>query len=236
MRRGGGVRGEITGFSRASRKRLLELAARLDVSGVIRPKFITLTMRAIVPPAVAKRWLDSWFKRLRRLCPAASAIWRLEFQKRGSPHFHLLVFGLPHWDKLELQRAWGEIINESRPFTRIDAVRHGVRGVITYAAKYMGKVPGVRSGLDNVTYLTGRLWGVHNRAALPVFPWSRWVLRWDFAVWLAAQYVAAQSWRGIDVGSIHGYSSFSADVPVFIRSVRFPDLDQVPKLPDSVFN
>jgi hypothetical protein len=51
----------------------------------------------------AKHWLDTFTKRLARVCPTASAFWRIEWQSRKSglyegklvPHFHLLVWGLP---------------------------------------------------------------------------------------------------------------------------------------------
>jgi hypothetical protein len=51
----------------------------------------------------AKSWMDSFIKRLRRVVPAASGFWRIEWQARKSglhegrlfPHFHLLVWGLP---------------------------------------------------------------------------------------------------------------------------------------------
>jgi hypothetical protein len=51
----------------------------------------------------AKRWLESFEKRLLRVCPGACGFWRIEWQARKSgryegklfPHFHLLVWGLP---------------------------------------------------------------------------------------------------------------------------------------------
>jgi len=113
-----------------------------------------------------------------------SAVWRLEFQERGAPHFHILLFGLPFVPKGLIQKWWGEVIGCDRPFTRIEAVRSW-RGVLGYAAKYMAKVAG---GLDYVAYLSavGRLWGVWCRAMLPwaaavrvvagLGPWF-WMLR-----------------------------------------------------------
>jgi len=73
------------------------------------PAFVTLTfpdpvfMDSIGDFAkYAKRNLDTFVKRLRRIIPHASAFWRLEWQARKSgplegklfPHFHLMIWGL----------------------------------------------------------------------------------------------------------------------------------------------
>jgi hypothetical protein len=74
------------------------------------PQFLTMTL----PDDVfcddvgefakrAKGWLDSFEKRLLRVCPGACGFWRIEWKARKSglyegklfPHFHLLVWGLP---------------------------------------------------------------------------------------------------------------------------------------------
>jgi hypothetical protein len=52
--------------------------------------------------STAKKWMDSFIKRLVRVSPSASGFWRIEWQSRKSgqhvgklfPHFHLLVWGL----------------------------------------------------------------------------------------------------------------------------------------------
>jgi hypothetical protein len=50
----------------------------------------------------AKGWLDTFTKRLLRVCPTAAGFWRIEWKARKSglhvgklfPHFHLMVWGL----------------------------------------------------------------------------------------------------------------------------------------------
>jgi hypothetical protein len=38
------------------------------------------------------------------------AIWKLELQDRGAPHFHLLIFGLRYLPAALLARRWYEIV------------------------------------------------------------------------------------------------------------------------------
>src|SRR5205823_1017705 len=107
------VRGQINGFSFAARRRLLRLCAEVDRRECrLLPLFVTLTYPSVWPadPADWKRQLDRFFHRLKRGWPDAAAIWRLEFQRRGAPHFHLLVFGLEFLPATWVAAAWYEIV------------------------------------------------------------------------------------------------------------------------------
>jgi len=92
---GAGLRGRINSFSHKSRRRLMETVASVDRRAVAVPLFVTLTYPSSFPTdyTVYKKHLDTFLKRLRRAFPNVWAIWRLEFQKRGAPHFHILIFG-----------------------------------------------------------------------------------------------------------------------------------------------
>lgn len=182
-------RGVITTFSRKSRNRLLKKMARLG-DGTLRAKFITLTYPLLYPnPTIAKTHLFSFIKRLRRLHPGWSGVWRIEYQARGAPHFHLLCFNLPFIHYTKIQKWWGQIIGFDDPFTEIRYVRNK-RGVMFYTSKYMAKaaigteyqalapiltlllagpMALIRScWFISEPYLTvGRAWGVINSAALP---------------------------------------------------------------------
>lgn len=185
-------RGKVTSFSRKSRKRLLDIVASLRKSATRKTVFITLTYGSEWPSTSdAKRHLDTFFKRMARKYPKASALWRMEPQERGAPHFHLLCFRLPYWDKKEVQTAWAEVIgkqywdtsgNEPRePRTRIELVKSR-RGAFYYVGKYLGK----QGGFIYRPYLTvgdvgefidvekqnsiGRQWGIHNREHMPFAP------------------------------------------------------------------
>jgi len=162
-------RGLIGGFSIKARGRLMNLCARIrrDAPAL----FVTLTYPHTWPadPKVWKRDLDAFGKWLRRQFPGCSAIWKLEPQQRGAPHYHLLVWGIPYLHHTLLARRWFEIVGSDDTAhqaagTRVEAVRSR-NGVMRYASKlYMGKDFAMPPGWEKV----GRFWGAIGRADLPV--------------------------------------------------------------------
>jgi len=174
---GGGRRGAISGFSRASRLRLMRLIAGVRRDANL-PCFVTLTYPDRFPScARAKRDLKIFLQRLRRRFEGAGAIWKLEPQARGAPHYHLLVWGV---DEIDLVcwtvRAWHEIAGDGDPNHLafhsgqlsgsrlcVEGVRSW-RGVWAYASKYLGKTFVVAEWGDK---WTGRFWGVCNRSGIP---------------------------------------------------------------------
>jgi len=164
-------RGEVCGFSKKSRKRLLELFARLTPRK--KTTFITLTYPKEFPDAKqAKSHLRAFFERLRRHSQSACGVWRLEFQKRGAPHFHILLWGMEFVPKETIQAWWGEIIDYENPFTRIELIRSN-RKVMSYVAKYVAKPTseseaGEASGFNITPYLhAGRVWGCFREDLFP---------------------------------------------------------------------
>lgn len=167
----GGPRGVVHGFSRASRRRMLRWIQSLDRERAGMPLFVTLTYPRDWPgsPRRWKRDLEVWLARLKREHPEAWALWRLEPQRRGAPHYHLLVFGLPALDKDWISLSWYEVVDsgDERHLgagTQVQSVASWNR-VIGYVAKYLAKeaedLPaGWRDGV-------GRWWGVHNRKIAP---------------------------------------------------------------------
>lgn len=140
----GGARGVVTQFSRASRKRMLDTMARLRPG---KRSFITLTYPARFPDErQAKQHLRAFFERLRRYNPDVSAIWRMEYQRRGAPHFHIMAFDLPYIPQRIIHQWWCEIVAEyvdgHKPRVEIKAVRSN-RGAMHYIAKYMSKENGI---------------------------------------------------------------------------------------------
>lgn len=163
--KGGGKRGKITLFSRASRRRLMQTIAKTKKSAL--PVFITLTYPGEWSKD-AKRWkrdLRVFWMRLERRFPHISAVWKLEFQKRGAPHYHLLVWGAEYAPLLlQVGRLWYEVVGsgDERHLlagTRVEKVRDW-RGVMSYASKYLGK-------LEVSTSEVGRFWGVMNSEFIP---------------------------------------------------------------------
>lgn len=168
-----GLRGKVRGFSHASRRRLMRKIASIDRETVGTPPiFVTLTYPGEWPkdPKRWKRDFDVWAKRLLRRHPQCCAIWKLEPQERGAPHFHLLVFGVPHLDKAWLSSSWYEVVGSGdvrhlRAGTRVESIRSW-RGVMSYASKYTAKVVDeMPEGWQEV----GRMWGIIGRKNLPIY-------------------------------------------------------------------
>jgi len=113
VRIGGGERGPILGFSRASRRRLLRQLGMVRTELMGQGWFVTLTYHLKMPdPEDTKRDLRALQDRLRRLDPDAGMIWRLEPQQRGAPHFHLLIWS-NRLSEQWLRRAWTEIVDDT---------------------------------------------------------------------------------------------------------------------------
>lgn len=171
----GGIRSRIRAFSAKSRNRLLRFMARLKMQGV-RATFLTLTFRGYPSNKEAKRCLHAFLALLARKFPEASAVWRLEFQRRGSVHFHLIAFSLPYWDWKEILASWKRITKQK--VARIDVqLIKSRRGVMNYVSKYIAKVeksprntffispPYLHAGRK---WRKGRFWGYHNKKLLPL--------------------------------------------------------------------
>lgn len=167
-RKGGGKRGKAQ-FSRGSRRRLMRTLAKIEKTNL--PVFVTLTYPGewVDQPEAWKRHLKNWIARLIYRFPAACGVWRLEFQKRGAPHYHLLIWGVSYQDLRQFASlAWFQVVGSGderhlRAGTQV-ARLHSWRGVMAYASKYLGKVDGDPG--QNV----GRHWGAFAR---PNLPWAQ---------------------------------------------------------------
>jgi len=169
------LRGRVCGFSSKSRLRLMRFLARIRMKGV-RATFITLTFRGYPSNAEAKRCLHAFLNQMYRSFPEASAVWRMEYQKRGSIHFHLICFNLPYWDWKEILETWKRITHQTVARIDVQLIRSR-RGVMNYVSKYIAKVE-KRNGKAFFIYppylhgrrkwKKGRFWGYHNKKALPL--------------------------------------------------------------------
>lgn len=195
---GGGKRGKVAGFSADSRKRLLEKLARLRGDRRHMPIFVTLTYPDMVSCDVARKNLRAWLKRCKRRFPGFGAVWRLELQQRGVPHFHLLVYGVKFLPAEWIRETWRAVIGYEGPHTLQVNVKRpkGWRAVLSYVSKYLGKpqsshemAQAVGEGaegpfLDYGTYLSallGRVWGVVWADSLP---WADLrEIAFDFGPW-----------------------------------------------------
>lgn len=217
-------RGFVERFTEQSRFRMLKMLARIEAPRSdgyrFKVSFVTLTTRAIFHPREFKDFMVRWFKRVGRKYPHVAIVWRLEYQKRGAPHVHLILYNAPWIDKEWVQETWGEIVGQGRPFTRIERIK-SYKHLMSYASKYCGKVQ--EGGFNSVTYSTashadkkllgvgaGRVWGVHNRARLPFADEVTDVIPNDGAFWLIRRY-CQRFYPWLDHDSDCGFTVFVDD-------------------------
>jgi hypothetical protein len=156
------VRGQILGFSDAAARRLKQAFMQLEVVGSILWSF-TLTTHASLSPEVWRAIM----KRFR--CGVRdrgwAGIWRVELQRRGTPHLHV-AFWLPRGvDFNEVRLLW---LRCTREIDDEEARRHAVKGQRIEQgdggwAVYMG----LHSGKHKEAQLgwIGKQWGIWNVSA-----------------------------------------------------------------------
>lgn len=205
----GGKRQAITEFSPVSRKNLLDLFARLDFQ-TQKATFITLTFKDSPTAAYAKRCLRTFLKRVFRRFGDISIVWRMEYQKRGAIHFHLIAFDIPfyHW-KLCLadwQKAAGDakITNVKLEFC------YNPKQVRRYVSKYIAKVG--QSNLDTPSNLAvdaflGRFWGIENRKNLRFAVLVTFVCEASEVFWTFKRY-ARRYWQGVNKRGACGFTLY----------------------------
>lgn len=159
------TRGQVQEFSARSRSRMLQMFAKTDLRHIEHPAYlVTLTYHKDWPETSDgwKRQLEEYTRRLKRRWPAIWYVWRLEFQERGAPHFHLLVFNVPPGQDIWLEAYWIAIVGRCCKWCLMylaDAVQcKSWEQVRRYCSKYCAK-----RGEDEPIE-PGRFWGVQNRA------------------------------------------------------------------------
>lgn len=192
VRRGGGVRGKVTGFSKKSRHRMLIFMSRMRTKGA-RATFITLTFSGHPSHKQAQAALKRFLMRIRRHYEDVSGVWRLEKQKRGAIHFHLLLFGLPFIPQKKIQRTWELCTREERSICDIRLCK-GQRRILSYISKYISKPTEAEdlTSLEDVPYqhaprddISGRVWGWLNKKSLPLGQRIEgFLVKWSTITWL----------------------------------------------------
>lgn len=159
-------RGAVSEFSKASRRRMLEMINQVTFE---RLTFCSMTYPAVWPddPREWKAHLRAFRARLERKFGKLRVLWRLEFQERGAPHFHLLLLDAPFICRFWLSKAWaqcnrGHSWDNFRYGTNIKGVaKKGENGkIVAYVCKYIAKLPDGES--ENKHEFTGRYWGRWN--------------------------------------------------------------------------
>ena len=172
-------RGPIRGFSKNAQKNLLNLMLGIDIESVAqtyknapagRSFFVTLTYRRPdVPIYERRRHLEAFRKRLEYVYGKLGVVWKLEFQERGTAHYHLMIFHpeMVAWREFRdwCFTSWRSITGDDcYPDVITVYAEPGQAGrLISYTVKYMSK--SYKSDLP-----TGRVWGCWNKSAIPFGP------------------------------------------------------------------
>jgi len=185
-----GVRGVVAGFSQASRRRMLAKLSGLDwATGAI--YLTTLTYHDDWGDWTAwKTDLRTWQKRLLRAYGPllAGAIWRLEFQKRGAPHFHLALFWGERAPDLArfrqwVSKSWNEVaargdLAHLAAGTQVIPARNTsgsqMQRLMMYLGKYLCKTGRLVDAETGEIMQTGRIWGIWGR--LPTGAWAGYTM------------------------------------------------------------
>lgn len=163
-------RERISCFSPQSRKRLLRECLSIKFSEGF--YFVTLTYQD--PPNLedALAWKDDinlLRKSLLHCLPSLSALWKLEFTKKGVPHYHLIThcpdtIGTElrntireHWLRISGSGSRGRL----KYAVKVDKIDN-IQACIKYMANYQTKDENERSDV-----YSGRYWGYFNRKRFP---------------------------------------------------------------------
>ena len=145
-------RGPIKTFSDGARSRMVLAANRLPVGSP--HLLVTLTYPAVFPTdvLVIKAHRAAFYKRLQRAYPGVVVLWKLEFQRRGAVHYHLIVANCRS-KVAEVQDfvslAWYQVVGSGderhfRAGTQVEVLRSSV----AYLASYLKKVGASKSYQD----------------------------------------------------------------------------------------
>ena len=166
-------RGCITKWSRKSQMRFKVGLAKLKQESMSYGLECTLTYPSVFPDSDEHKTYKRHLARLNQILARRgfSGAWKLEFQKRGAPHYHLILIppkklkGLSEFRK-EIALHWYRIVGSGdekhlRAGTEVSPIESAA-GIIGYMSSYMAKED---QTLPN--NFTGRYWGYLNKQALP---------------------------------------------------------------------
>jgi len=138
---------------------------------------LTYPLSYVPDRKIWKRDLQVFIQRLVRAYGDSldGLIWKFEFQKRGAPHFHILM-GFREPRELKTFRAWVstawyEVVGSRdekhlKAGTNVRGLYGPVDRLMHYMAKYMGK-------REQATVETGRVWGEWGALPRVVLSWCR---------------------------------------------------------------
>ena len=179
----------------------------MDLDNMPKPVFLTLTFPADFPAEdEARLHLRNLWKRLVRSAGGTSAaLWRLELQDRGAPHFHLIMWLPKKLHHSWYAQNWFEVVGSGdekhlRAGTRVEHIRTR-NGLVWYVSKYVAKTA------QDAT--TGRVWGLLGRRYIKYHDKIEMVLTPDQFETLKNEYETRVQGLG-DV--VRGFSLYNADL------------------------
>lgn len=150
------TRGHIKSFSRRSFKRLRHALRNIDINW---QAFLTLTYPHNYPADYkqSKKHLNAFLQYLRR--KSIKYLWILEYQRRGAPHYHILLS--QRINKDDVSERWYRIVNSGDykhklAGTQIKAIKT-LKQVYAYLSDYLSKLT-QKTLPSNI--LSGRWWGM----------------------------------------------------------------------------
>ena len=230
----GSGRGRITMFSRKARKNMLDTVSRIDWTST-RAQFITLTYHSnMLDASKAKRDLRAFLKRIYRREGKLPTLWKLEPQKRGAWHFHLIIWEMSYWSTNDILKHWRKVTGEETiTQVKIEPIQ-SAKKARSYCAKYLGKPIGMvcfalwlahLSGcpasllfalaldyLPNLaaTSFPGRFWGIENRINVRYAQLKQVSIAIGEAFYHFKR-AARRKWGGINKGARSGYTLYVHD-------------------------
>ena len=224
---GGGKRGDIQVFSAGSRYRLFRLLHQITFDKVT---FMTLTYPDAFPtePRIYKANLKEFHRKFEVEYPGIRGVWRLEFQERGAPHYHIMWLdwqpdddGKVGWMWKSTCHTWDMAHELLGVNVRIitDSTQQAL--IAFYMAKYIAKVDGREIKDDDRK--CGRWWGKWN--LVDPTPMECEITDWaaeritSFAL---SCRVGRSGWEPIDrtLCSIFGGSMGSSEFGKYIRGYK----------------
>jgi hypothetical protein len=167
-RTGGGARSCVTGFSWASRRRLLRAIGAIQWGAVGSRWFLTLTYPAVFPTdgRECKRHLDIFRRRLcRKYGRPLVLVWKMEFQRRGAVHFHILLPAVAGVALVDFQRwcsqAWYEVVQSGDAAHLLAGTN--VQEAVSDCSRYMAYALKEKDSQNDVPpefTNPGRFWGI----------------------------------------------------------------------------
>lgn len=162
---------DIKEFSAKSRQRLFQKFNKINYSSYGIPLFLSLTWHHDFnyDRKGIKLFLRNYLKRLIRLLPPFDYIWKFEYQKRGTPHFHIVIF--PHdkknnfdtdFIKSEIKKHWLELkqckCNHCKEYAVKTIKLETLKMALSYISKEIAKV-----SQNYCDHDLGRIWGSSNK-------------------------------------------------------------------------